>query len=506
MSNFKNKAKAFLGSDGFSSATLTTAVIALVLVVNVIFYILTITLGLYITPAEKDGTLLSGATDSLFADAMEKGRKVKISFCYPEEDLVTHNTGSFVYKTVKEFEKRYPDFIEVEYINIITKRNSKGELVNLSQYQTDMRGGETKIFKSSVIFESNTASKRNYIVVTDVYTSAGFSNFYTFDSSSNITSYNGEEMVAAMISWVLHDEHKTAYLTTSHSEQADVAFANLLSMAGYYIDVVNLKENEIPDDAGLIVISNPRSDFERAAEGTSVRTEIERLRTYVEGGGNLYVTLDPYVKSLPVLEGFLSEYGISVSFYEAEGKRLSNIVKDQNNAITTDGFTLVADFAVGQAADAVSGKVTSFTDGRVIIREAAALELSGSAHPLLLSSPSSVCEAGGRTTLTGGSFPIAAYSTSEGGGNLVVIPSIYISVSDALITNGYANKEFIFAAFDELCGADGVPYGCNSLLYDTETLENLTMGTARLYTALIMAIPAALAVTGCVLIIRRKNR
>ena len=159
MSNFKNKARSFFGGEGFSSSVLATAVIALILAVNVIFYILTITLGLYITPAEKDLTLLSGSTDALFADPIENGRKVKISFCYPEEELKTHSTGAFVYKTVKEFEKRYPDFIEVEYINIITRRNSKGELVDLSQYKTDMRGNETAIFKSSVIFESNTLSQ-----------------------------------------------------------------------------------------------------------------------------------------------------------------------------------------------------------------------------------------------------------------------------------------------------------------------------------------------------------
>ena len=506
MSNFKNKAKSFFGGEGFSSSVLATAVIALILAVNVIFYILTITLGLYITPAEKDLTLLSGSTDALFADPIEKGRKVKISFCYPEEELKTHSTGAFVYKTVKEFEKRYPDFIEVEYINIITRRNSKGELVDLSQYKTDMRGNETAIFKSSVIFESNTLSKRNYIVVTDLYTSAGFSGFYTLDSTGSITSYNGEEMVAAMVSWVLHDVHKTAYLTTTHSEQADPSFANLLSASGYYIDVINLKEKEIPEDAGLLIISNPRSDFERAAAGTAVRTEIERLRTYLDGGGSIYVTLDPYVKSLPVLESFLAEHGIAVSSTPNGSGRLCNIVKDTNNAITTDGFVLVADFAEGAAADAISDKVNDFTDGRVIIREVAALELSASARPLLLSSPSSVCEADGKTVNTDGSYPIAAYSTTSGGGNVIVIPSVYASVSSALVTNGYANKEFLFAVLEEICGAEGAPYGCNDILYDTETLENLTMGTARAYTALIIAVPTALAIVGGVLIIRRKNR
>ena len=88
----------------------------------------------------------------------------------------------------------------------------------------------------------------------------------------------------------------------------------------------------------------------------------------------------------------------------------------------------------------------------------------------------------------------------------MVVPSIYISVADALITNGYANKEFLFASFEYLFGAKGMPYGCRAVLYDTQTLENLTMGTARLYTAIILAIPTAIAVVGSVIIIRRKNR
>ena len=502
MSNFKNKAKAFFGGDGFSGATLTCAVIAVVIAVNVLFYVLTVFLGLYITPAEKDETLLTGATDSLFEQAIADKRKVTISFCYPEEDLKTHDTGAFVYKTANEFKKRYPDFIDIEYINIITKRNSKGELVNLSKYQKDMRGNDTPIYRSSVIFESSTATKNNYIVITDTTSAVGFSNFYTLNTSGEVTSYSGEEFMAAMISWVLQDEHKTAYLTTSHSEQADISFANLLSAAGYYIDVINLKEREVPEDAGLLIISNPRSDFER---GASVRTEIERLRSYVKGGGNIFVTLDPYVKRLTVLESFLTECGISFSVADSESGYHRNIVKDVNNAITTDGFTLVADYADNGLSSNIQSTVEDFSDGKVIIREAAALELSNSAKPILISSSASVCEADGKTTATGGSYCIAAYN-EIGNGKIMVVPSIYISVSEALVTNGYANKEFLFASFENLFGAKGMPYGCRAIIYNTETLENLTMGTARLYTAMILAIPAAIAVTGAVVIIRRKNR
>jgi hypothetical protein len=53
---------------------------------------------------------------------------------------------------------------------------------------------------------------------------------------------------------------------------------------------------------------------------------------------------------------------------------------------------------------------------------------------------------------------------------------------------------------------DGMPYGTNSIVYDDSVLENLTMGTAKTITALLLAIPCVIAVAGAVVLIRRKNR
>lgn len=511
MRDFNFNGEERLPGERGSAAALTAAIIAVVLAVNVIFYILAITLGLYIAPAEGYAIELSGATDSLFAEAIAEKRKVKITFCYPEDEVKAHETGSLVYKTATDLRDRYPEFIELDFVNIITKRNDRGELVELSKYQKDMRGNDTYILKNSVIFESG----RNYRVVTDVASSSGFASFYTTDTEGYTTSYNGEEIMAAMISWVLHDEHKTAYLTTAHSEQVAPEFATMLSAAGYYVDIINLKYTDIlPSDEniGLLIISNPQSDFEKAAEGSGARTEIEWLKSYVDNnGGSLYVSLDPYVKSLPVLEGFLKDYGLELSVAESDGMTLRNIVKDPENAITTDGFTLVATHAAGEVSEAIANKVGEYNDGRVILREASALTLSGNAKPLLVSSSTSVCETGGGVTATGGGFTIAAYSESEPNfdgerGKIMLIPSIYASVSDALVTNGYSNKEFLYATFEILFGAEGVPYGCTPVLYDSGTLENLTIGTAKIYTALILMIPVSLAVVGGVITVRRKNR
>jgi len=504
-------------SDRAYSYLADLIIVMTVVVANIIIFTLGNLLGLRYYYQDEYDYALSGHTDELFEEAINAGKKVKISFCMPENDVKVHTTGREVYITAKELEERYPDFIELDYVNIITKQNKDGELVNLSKYKidknlvddesTEAKENEIPIYKTSVIIECG----EEYKLITDRYTSAGFSPFYTLDSSNYITAYNGEEVFAAMIRRVISKDNKIAYFTQHHGETADIAITNLLGYAGYTIKVVDLRKSGVPEDADLLVISNPTSDFEAAREGSDIYAEIDRLEAYVNRGGNLYVALDPYVKKLNVLEGFLAEYGIKFSTSEdADGKIIRNMIKDSRNAITTDGFTLTAEFASNDTASKISKRVSKYSDGGVIIREVSALELSGNAKPILISSSSSALEAGGKTVSTSGSYCIAAtseYAAKDGKvSKIFVIPSIYLSVSDALTSREYSNKDFMYSLLQDFYGGGIMPYGCREVMYASQVLENLTMGAARIYTAIAVAIPAAVAITGAVVIIRRRNR
>ena len=512
MGNFKKKMGAFFRGDKFSSSAVTALVLAVVIVANVALYAVCRLFNLYIHTTEKTDLSLSGSTDAYFEEAIKKAKaenkKVTISFCLPEEDISIHKTGAFVYETAKYFEERYPEFIEVRYIDIISQRldGGKGALVDLSKYKKDMRGKDTAIRTYSMIFEYGDS----YRVVTDSYSGVGFADFYTLDSQQYSTSYNGEEVMAGLISWVVSDEHKSAYFTQNHSEIVDIAFSNLLACAGYYIDVVDLQRDDIPDECDLLVISNPSADFKKSRYGDAYY-EIEKIENYMQKGGNLYVALDPYVSSLPNLEGLLSEYGIAMSTTEKDnGASVRNIVTDDRDSIQSDGMTIVADYAKTDLGERISKKVASFSKGSVIVRDVGALELSGTAEPLLLSSSASVLDAAGKVVDDKGSYAVAAVSSREeqtgATSRVVVIPSVYIAVSDSLVSRGYVNKDFIFATFEEFFGAGNMPYGCKDIVYNTDTLENLKMGTAKLYTALIMLVPIAVSIVGAVVVIRRKNR
>ena len=523
MKDFKQKMKAFVGGRNFASGLLVALVIAVVVFVNVIAYTVTQYFQLYFYVQESDDLSVSDATEVLFDEAIREGKTVSVTFCMDKSELQTHQTGKFVYETALGFKEKYPEFIKLNYVNVYTKlysdsdEHSSGELFDSSVYEsyTDPETGKVSEYSflgTSVIFEykaydgAGNLLKHNYRVVTDSYTTSGFADFFTTDGELNMTSYNGEEVFASMCAWVLKDSHSTAYVTVGHGETVDTSLVSALYCAGYYVDTLNLKTDPFPDDAGLIVISNPKHDFE-SSTNPALSTEIKKLEDYKNAGGKFYIVIDPLAKKLQAIERFVESFGIAMAKDSETGERY--IVRDTENAITTDGYTLVAEHADNAMSNTMYSNFKDF-GGSVVVRYSGALELTGEAKALLVSSPSSDCYAGGERVDGEGKYALAAYSTvdTQSGNEATIFfaPSVYMTSADAMVSDGYSNKNFLYSVFGEVYGEGEMPYGCNSVTLDNTVLENLRMGTARLYTALLLAIPAVLGIAGAVVIIRRKNR
>lgn len=501
-------------SRGTSSAVTTAIVISLVVFVNIIIYTLSSVFPLYLYSAEEMDFSISGATDVLFNDAINAEREVTVTFCSYEDVVESHDTGSFVLDTARQFAERYPDFIKLRFVNIYTKLDSEGNSVadELALYQSrnpilNQQGDNVTINNTSVIFSTDT----NFRVLTDYYTSAGYADFYTLNSDVSITSYNGEEVFAASVMWALRapDSQGKAYFTNGHGETANAIMQTILNSAGYEVTQIDLRKNDVPEDAELLVISKPMADFEKGVEGTSLITEYDRLKAYAKRGGNFYVVLDYYAKPLPVLESFVAEFGIK---YRTDDEGVKAVIKESSNAITADGFTLVAEYAEGELPEEMKNTIVERTgnNGNVIMREVVALELTGNAKPVLVSSSTSVLQASGVTIDDEGGYVISAYSTAKNDSaedaSMFFMFDGNVTASDAIITNSYSNRDFLYSLFDELYGNKDLPYGCKSVVFNELKLENLTMGTAKTMTAVLLAIPALLAATCAVVVIRRKNR
>ena len=511
MNNFKERFLKLFRGENATGAAITALLIGAVIALNAIVYALTVGFGLYYTPIEELDMSISDSSDAKFASY--EGEGVDVIFCRAsstfDEETGKQDQTYFFHKTAKEFEKRYPNLINIKYVNVLTKRMEPDNQIfeKLTEFQKDESGEVVyPLYESSIIFDYPTNEKHR--IVTDAASAAFYAN--TTDDSSDYQAYVGEEVFSSMISWVLAKDTKKACFTTYHGESSEVYFASMLACAGYEIDILDLRKQDIPEDCDLLIISNPTKDFEKSVEGGPV-SEMARLENYLKNGGNLYVSLDPYANKLHNLEALLGNYGISYIETEKDGKVLKNIVRDTNASISTDNFTLLASFADSKYANEIKDTISDFESGEIRLRECAALKLEGSAEALLVTSSAAALYAGSDRTDKSGSYCIGAVAPTQNSsntkyGNIFVVSSIYLTANDALMTKGCANRDFIYSVFDSVFEANNAPYGCTPIHFNTQALENLTMRTARVYTLILLSIPAALAVVGVVVVKKRKNR
>ena len=500
MENNRNTGGSPRGEKVFG-LTLTAAVLAVILIINILIFVLNANFGIfYLIPNEEEEVELSTALDAKFLDAESKGAKVKIIFCMAEDELEASSVGSRVYDTAKKFVERYPNLISIEHVNIIVEKPKLEKYIDAGN----------EIRKNTVIIENGESFK----VLTDTVSSVGFVDFFTADQNGNEESYEGETVFAGMISWVLSHTHPKAYLTIGHSEQIDPAFSLILTASGYTVErLIDLSQEKVPEDCDLLIIATPKHDFETAAEGSAIpydRTETGRLEAYLKDGGKLYVSLDPYIGKLSSLEGVLASCGIKLSESVDGDKTVRHIIKDNDGGIS-DAYTIATKHSDNTVATAIADSVKKYNDGSVIVRFAGALLLDKGAMPLVEASESAELMKGTESVESEGGYAVAAYNklTLEGGtkeATVFVTSSLYLTVTSAVITNGYSNRDFTYAVFEHLFGREGLPYGCTSSVYDNQTLENLSLGTTRLYTVLALIPPVLIAVAGAVVVIRRKNR
>ena len=280
------------------SRLMLCGVLALLILFNVIFHAFATRFRWYLYTSEQYTHEIGTASETLFSGNEEE---VRVIFCMPEEELLGDSIYSLVLNTFRQLEARH-DFLSVEFVNIYLHPSAvkpyRGE---------DPETGKERypITEQSVIFVRGQGAS-------EVFRVESLSSFFVLDEEKTITAYNGEEIGLSCIRWVLRDRHPVAAFTSTHGENFGelLAFATTLTASGYDLSVLDL-HGEIPEEVELIVIANPRWDFDRRAPGSDIRSELDRLAEFLARGGSLFVSLDPYAKAdLEGLRGFLAERGI----------------------------------------------------------------------------------------------------------------------------------------------------------------------------------------------------
>ncbi len=147
---------------------------------------------------------------------------------------------------------------------------------------------------------------------------------FTMNNNTNKIYFQGEELLTSAILYVASPEVSGAGFVTGHGEERPAALNNIFKGNNFGPVDIDLLSKSIPEGVNNLVISAPMTDF--SAE------EIAVLDAYMKtAGNNLYVFWSIRAPKLPVLERYLSEWGISFAPY---------VVCDEDSALMSPVYVV----------------------------------------------------------------------------------------------------------------------------------------------------------------------
>lgn len=454
---------------GTYSLAVTAVVLAIVIALNVFASVLPASMTKY----DITSTNLYSVTSSTKAvlHALEKDVSIYWIVQSDEEDEVVENLLS-----------RYESLSS--HVTV-TKKNPDVYPTFTAQYTDE------DVPNNSLIVECG--NKSRYISYSEIYLTD-----IDYTTYSYVYSFDGEGAITSAIDYVVSDELPKIYTLEGHGEaELPAEMQTQIEKENMELESFSLlNTDEIPEDADVLMIYAPSSDLSSE--------EAELLRTYLDGGGKLFVVAEPTEDgTLTELYSVLSNYG---------AKAADGIVIDEDRSHYAFGYpyVLLPDIASSEITDPLIEE-----NYYAIFPLAQGLTITGSsATALLTTSDASFSKIAGYQLETlekedgdiDGPFAVAVSATTDNGGQLV-----WFSSGEFLneIYNAYssgANLDLAMNALSALIGQrEAVSIRSKSLSYNYLTISESSASILK--TWMIGVIPAAFVLYGVFTVIdRRKKR
>lgn len=318
------------------SVSFAAVFIALIIGLNAFVTVISksVTMKIDLTGEDANFYTVSSASDEALA-TLGDDWKVTLYFLAEKDDI----SDLRIAELAEEYSRRYSGHVTVEYKDI------NRDTAFVQKYKD----------------ETQTNITINHLIVQGEHHARvlSFNSFYLTDESNNyeVFAFQGELRITSAILQAAIETAPLAVFTTGHGETidslittdfladyngtdiaslaSDVGLVSLLVDAGYEIDTVDLSTEEIPEDARLLIISEPKYDFLGFnSEDPNAVSEIDKIVDFVNAHNTLYVSLNDSTPELPNLSEYLEEKGISYQ---------SNVqVFDMDNSIVgTNGLKLL---------------------------------------------------------------------------------------------------------------------------------------------------------------------
>ncbi len=528
---FKNK-KFKYGSLGIG---FTAAVIALLVVLNLIVYTVVYSKGWFFDMTGEKVYNLSENVKEYIDKIDPEYNNITIYF-FADEDKMNMAASStnysadtsmwgmkYVHSLAKELDERY-SFIKCEYLDLEREPDKIKEIVGEEYYAA------AKLKSYHVIIDNYTVERESdgkIINGTDGkplywhnYRIYSRNSFYSFDYQTSgqqyfTESFKGDYRFCSAIKSVCEEKIPTAYFISGHGENVGAYTVGVqdssynqaqyiwqvLRDSGYNIKKIDLQHESFGNEENaLAVIYSPSTDYSGSAE--SGEGDIGKLSAFLEKDGHsLMAFLDYEAHSLPNLEKYI-ESALGVKFEDAQ-------VKDNG------------DNSIDVAMTHVVGSLNS-TDGSFAKNVTSQLKESTKKMIFPISRPISITDTSKAEPLvyapksSSGYYPDKTVSYAENSACLATLTKLRENsyalcvgssyATDVTFTDSpkYDNRDLFLAVFEGMSGAE-YSVGIEYKIIASEGLD-ITKGEATRTMILISAvIPAAVALIGFVVYIRRRH-
>ena len=257
---------------------------------------------------------------------------INVKFCTERDKVYEADKLRMIQYSVLALQKEFPESVKVEYLNIEK---------NPSQVQKYKATSSTNIYAHQVIFEFGTE-----------FRVCSYDYFFlkNDNSASEHWAYNGEQKIASLLLALTRAESPVAGFITNHGEALENcrSLRELVHNAGYDVVDIDLSKDEIPENCRLLICYDPSADF--VGLGNPIYTEgdpseIDKLDRFLDQAYSFMLFVDADTPELPVLEEYLEEWGIRVGRAEnAEGELDNLLVRDPVSKLDKDGYTPMGEY------------------------------------------------------------------------------------------------------------------------------------------------------------------
>ena len=530
---FKNK-KFKYGSLG---AGLTVAVIALIVIINIIVSALARNYSWYFDMTSEKYYDISDTTRAYINDIDPELNDITIYFLAPADQLTqtasaTNSAQStslwgmkYIYSLATQLADEY-SFIKVDHIDLTGEPDRLREIVG-NEYVEAM-----SFSKSHVIVDNYTVERESDGTVINgvdgkplyrhnfrIYARNSFYCFdYTSPSQNTVTAFKGDYRFCSAIMSVCEKTIPTLYLISGHGEKigsytigtqnGDYNYAQYLCQlfidSGFNIKKIDLQhENFGSEPNAVAVIFSPQTDYSRNASLES-HNELGKIDEFLSRDNHsLMVFLDYGTQALPALEGYLEEnFDITV-----ENAKLKDNGENSIDVNMQDIVGIPSD--IKDEGGIIASRVTDADgDSKAVfpgVRPITIKEGSGKTKAIYFApSSASAVYAGNKVDYRAGEAALAAVTSLDHGSYAFCLGSsetadVYFS-DNAL----YANRDMFLSMIDRM-STEKAPVGVQFKIITSEGLD-LTKRQATLDMILICAvIPLAVLAVGTVVYIRRRH-